>query len=128
MRRNRVTIYSTSKVTANSFKSVFELLWAELIPNEELKRAGKMQKEFINIAAHELRTPAQSILGYAELANTDPELCRHDKRGLINAIYTNAIRLQRLTRAILDVTKIESDALQLNKELFNLSDVMSIIV
>jgi signal transduction histidine kinase len=119
------TIYSTSKVSANSFKSVFELLWAELILNEELKRAGNMQKEFINIAAHELRTPAQSILGYAELASSDPELCKHDKQGLIDAIYRNAIRLQRLTRNILDVTKIESNTLQLNKEILNLNDVIS---
>ncbi|MFL6419870.1 MAG: sensor histidine kinase, partial [Nitrososphaeraceae archaeon] len=122
------TIYSTSKVSASSFKSVFELLWAELILNEELKRAGKMQKEFINIAAHELRTPAQSILGYAELASTDPELCKHDKQGLIDAIYRNAIRLQRLTRNILDVTKIESNTLQLNKEVLNLNDIISNVV
>jgi two-component system, OmpR family, sensor histidine kinase VicK len=119
------TIYSASKVSANSFKSVFELLWAELILNEELKKAGDMQKEFIDIAAHELRTPAQSILGYAELASTDPELCKHDKQGLLDAIYRNAIRLQRLTRNILDVTKIESNTLQLNKEVFNLNDVIS---
>ncbi len=31
-----------------------------------------MQQEFIDVAAHELRTPAQSILGYAELAKADP--------------------------------------------------------
>jgi signal transduction histidine kinase len=104
------------------------LLWADLILNEELKRAGKMQKEFINIAAHELRTPAQSMLGYAELANTDTELCKHDKHGFLDAIYRNAIRLQRLTKAILDVTKIESDTLQLNKELFNLNDVIANVV
>ena len=122
------TIYSTSKVSANSFKSVFELLWAELILNEELKRASKMQKEFINIAAHELRTPAQSILGYAELASTDSELCKHDKQGLIDAIYRNAVRLQRLTRNILDVTKIETNTLQLNKEVLNLNDVISNVV
>jgi signal transduction histidine kinase len=122
------TIYSTSKASANSFKSVFELLWAELILNEELKRAGKMQNEFINIAAHELRTPAQSILGYAELANTDPELSKHDKQGLLDAIYRNAIRLQRLTKNILDVTKIESETLQLNKEIINLNDVIANVV
>ena len=122
------TIYSTSKVSASSFKSVFELLWAELILNEELKRAGKMQKEFINIAAHELRTPAQSILGYAELANSDPELSKHDKQGLINAIYRNSLRLQKLTKDILDVTKIESNALQLNKQILNLNDVVANVV
>jgi two-component system, OmpR family, sensor histidine kinase VicK len=122
------TIYSTSKASANSFKSVFELLWAELILNEELKRADKMQKEFINIATHELRTPAQSILGYAELASTDPKLCKDDRHGLIDAIYRNAIRLQRLTKDILDVAKIESGTFQLNNEVFNLNNLVADVV
>jgi two-component system, OmpR family, sensor histidine kinase VicK len=122
------TIYSNNNVSVNSFKSVFELLWTELILNEELKRADKMQKEFINIAAHELRTPAQSILGYAELAITDPELSKLDKQGFIDTIYRNAIRLYRLTKDILDVTKIESDTLQLNKELVDLNNLIANIV
>jgi two-component system, OmpR family, sensor histidine kinase VicK len=122
------TIYSNNKVSANSFKSVFELLWTELILNEELKRADKMQKEFINIAAHELRTPAQSILGYSELASTDPELSKYDIQGFLDAIHRNAIRLYRLTKDILDVTKIESDTLQLNKELVDLNNLIANIV
>src|SRR5919198_1496180 len=121
-------IYSNSKVSANSFKSVFELLWSERMLNEELKRADKMQKEFINIAAHELRTPAQAILGYAELASTDPELSKRDKQGFIDTIYRNAVRLHRLTKDILDVTRIESNTLQINKQLVNLNDVISNIV
>jgi signal transduction histidine kinase len=85
-------------------------------------------REFINIAAHELRTPAQSILGYAELAKTDPELSIHDKQGILDAIYRNANRLKKLTRDILDVAKIESNMLQLYKEVFNLNDVISNLV
>ena len=61
-------IYSNRKLTVNSFKSIFDLLWNERILNDQLKINDKIQKEFINIAAHELRTPAQAILGYAELA------------------------------------------------------------
>jgi signal transduction histidine kinase len=122
------TIYSTNKISANSFKSVFELLWSERVLNEELRKTTKMQKEFINIAAHELRTPAQSILGYAELAITDPKLNKHDKQGLIGAIYRNSMRLQKLTKDILDVTKIESNTLLLNKELLDLNDVIANIV
>jgi signal transduction histidine kinase len=118
-------IYSNSKISANSFKSVFEMLWSERILNEELKRVDKIQKEFINVAAHELRTPAQAILGYAELASTDHELSKHDKRSFIDAIYRNALRLHRLTRDILDVTRIESHTLQLNKELVNLNNVIT---
>ena len=57
-----LVIYSNRKTTVDSFKSVFELLWNERVLVEELKKADKMQKEFINITPHELRTPIQPIL------------------------------------------------------------------
>jgi signal transduction histidine kinase len=65
--------YSTSQPTVISYISIFENFWNQLELYQKLKQHDKMQQEFINIAAHELRTPAQSILGYAELANTDPQ-------------------------------------------------------
>jgi len=46
-----------------------------------------MQREFINIAAHELRTPAQSILGYAELAKTDLQLIDKQTLSYIDGMY-----------------------------------------
>jgi signal transduction histidine kinase len=122
------TICSTDKINASSFKSVFDLLWSERMLNEGLIRATKMQKEFINIAAHELRTPAQSILGYAELASTNPKLTKHDEQGLIGAIYRNSLRLQKLRKDILDVTKIESNTLLLNKEVLNLNNLIASVV
>jgi two-component system sensor histidine kinase VicK len=118
-------LYSNRKSTVESFKSVFELLWNERILNEELKKVHKtqnefikMQQEFINIASHEMKTPTQAILGYSELFHRHPE--RKDE--IIQAISRNAIRLQKLTQDILDVTKIESNTLKLSKEQFNLSE------
>jgi signal transduction histidine kinase len=88
--------------------------------NEQLKVHDRMQKEFINVAAHELRTPTQAILGYAELLQMDPE----DRGEMIEAIYRNSVRLQRLTSDILDVTRIESEALRIDRERFNLKNVI----
>ncbi|HXV45540.1 MAG TPA: sensor histidine kinase [Nitrososphaera sp.] len=88
--------------------------------NEQLKVHDRLQKEFINVAAHELRTPTQAILGYSELLQMDPE----DREEMIEAIYRNSLRLQRLTSDILDVTRIESEALRIDKEQFNLKDVI----
>ena len=103
-------VYSNRKNTVQSFKSVFELLWNERILNEELKEElDKMQKEFINIASHELRTPTQAILSFSELLQTHPE--RKDE--MLQAMSRNAIRLQKLTDDILDVTRIESKTLML---------------
>ena len=94
------------------------------LTNEQLKVHDKMQKEFINIASHEMKTPTQAILGYSALLQQHPE----KREDMIQAISRNATRLQRLTNDILDVTKIESQSLKLNKELFNLNDLISNIV
>jgi two-component system sensor histidine kinase VicK len=100
------------------------LFWNERTLNEELKRADKMQKEFINIASHELRTPTQAILSYSELLQKHPER----KEEMIQAMYRNAERLRKLTDDILDVTRIESDTLMLKIEALNIGDLISNII
>jgi signal transduction histidine kinase len=92
--------------------------------NEQLKVHDKMQKEFINIAAHELRTPTQAITGYSELLAAEPE----NSKMFINPILRNSRRLQSLSEDILDVTRIEGQTLKLTKEEFDLNDVISSIV
>jgi signal transduction histidine kinase len=91
---------------------------------ERLKESDKMQKEFINIASHEMKTPTQAILGFSNLLETHPE----KKMEINQGIKRNASRLQRLTNDILDVTRIESHTLKLNKEMFNLNDLISHII
>lgn len=88
------------------------------VANKQLKFNDKMQKEFINIASHELKTPTQAILVFSQLLRTYPE--RRDE--MINAIERNAVRLKNLTNSILDVSRIESQSLSLNKEKFNINE------
>jgi signal transduction histidine kinase len=99
--------------------------------NEQLKVHDKMQKEFINIAAHELRTPIMPILGEAEFIehqfNDKRETVEIDMEQ-VSLIIRNAKRLDRLASDILDVAKIESQSLNLNKERFNLKEVLSAAV
>src|SRR5918911_1107529 len=85
--------------------------------NEQLKLHDKMQEEFINVASHEIKTPTQAILGYSEILLKHPE----KREQISDALHRNASRLQRLTNDILDVTRIESQALKLRKEKFNLT-------
>src|ERR687885_2603001 len=94
------------------------------VANEQLKLHDKMQKEFINVASHEIKTPTQAILGYTEIMQKHPE----KREQISDALYRNANRLQRLTNDILDVTRIESQALKLRKERFNLTELISSIV
>jgi two-component system, OmpR family, sensor histidine kinase VicK len=119
-----LSTYSTSQPTVTSYLSIFENFWNQLELYEKLKKHDKMQQEFINIAAHELRTPAQSILGYAELAKDDPQYIEKQIQSFIDVMYRNAFRIQKLTKDILDVTRIESHTLNLSKTRFNLKDVI----
>jgi two-component system sensor histidine kinase VicK len=116
-----LSTYSTSQPTVISYLSIFENFWNQLELYEKLKEHDKMQQEFINIAAHELRTPAQSVLGYVELAMIDPPI---EIQSFIDGIYRNALRIQRLTKDILDVTRIESHTLRLNKIKFDLKEII----
>jgi anti-sigma regulatory factor (Ser/Thr protein kinase) len=117
-------VYSNSKTSVDSFKSIFELLWNERTLNEELEKAYKTQKEFINVASHELRTPIQAILGMSGLLKYYPE----EKDELIEIIQRNAKRLQTLTANILDITRIESQTFQLEKERFNIYELLSDVI
>ena len=117
-------VYSNRPSTVSFFRSVFELLWNERMLNEQLKLHDKMQKEFINIASHEMKTPTQAILGMSGLLQYYPE----KKDELIEVIRRNAKRLQKLTSDILDVTRIESQTFQLEKERFNIYELLSDVI
>jgi two-component system, OmpR family, sensor histidine kinase VicK len=118
--------YSNSKPIALSYASIFDTLWKQGELYEQLKAYSIAQKEFINIAAHELRTPIQPILGLSEVLHDKIKDTKQIE--LLDAIIRNAKRLQRLTENILDVSKIESQSLKLNRERFNLNDVITNVI
>jgi signal transduction histidine kinase len=120
-----VAAYSNSKPIALSYVSIFESLWKQGELYEQLKAYNIMQRDFINIAAHELRTPIQPILGLSQVVS--PKV-GEEEREHMRVIIRNAKRLQRLTENILDVTKIDNHSLKLQKERFNLIDLIPKIV
>ncbi len=91
--------------------------------NEKLQFLDKVKNDFLNIAAHELRTPTQAILTCADLLTSHP-----NKKEVIETIQRNARRLNRLISDILDVTKIEIQRLTLRKETFTITDLVSSII
>jgi signal transduction histidine kinase len=122
-------VHSNSKSSVSSSKSMFELIWNEHIQYQKIKEyerqkeADKLKDEFVNIAAHELRTPIQPILGLSNVLlsrNIDP--AEHDR--LLGVIVRNAKRLQRLADGILDVTRIESKTFTLNKQKLNINEII----
>jgi signal transduction histidine kinase len=114
--------YSNSKSIISSYVSIFESLWKQNELYEQLKTHSKMQQEFINIAAHELRTPIQPIIGLTEMLRS--RLTDVKQLELLDATIRNAKRLIRLSDDILDVIRIESKSLELKKEEFNLNDAI----
>jgi signal transduction histidine kinase len=103
-----------------------------------------MEKEFVNMAAHELRTPVQPLLGMTDIlmSQFEEDQQEEEERGgkknkkkaiavtkeEIEMIARNAKRLERLTSDILDVSRIESNALKLNVEVIDLNEKIRIVV
>ena len=77
-----------------------------------------MQKEFINTAAHEFRTPIQPILGLTQLIRSKTNDKEHIE--LLDIVIKNTKKLKKLAEDILDVSRIESNSLNLNKEIFEI--------
>ncbi|MFL6489633.1 MAG: histidine kinase dimerization/phospho-acceptor domain-containing protein, partial [Nitrososphaera sp.] len=124
-----LSTYSNSRAGVMSYVSMFESLWKQTELYEKLKGNEKMQKEFINIAAHELRTPIVPILNLSELLYSNAkgqqlQVQEEQQKEMLEIILRNANRLHQLTEDILDVTRIESNTLKLKKEQFNLNDVI----
>ncbi|HEX2231533.1 MAG TPA: HAMP domain-containing sensor histidine kinase, partial [Nitrososphaeraceae archaeon] len=117
-----LSTYSTSKPGVLSYVSIFENLWIQTELYEQLKLHDKMQKDFINIAAHELRTPIQPILGLTEaiLSKSKDET----QKELLEVVVRNAKRLRTLIENILDVTRIENQSLSLRKERLNINGII----
>jgi signal transduction histidine kinase len=111
--------YSNSKATVTSYASMFETLWKQTEMYEQLKVHDRMQKEFINIAAHELRNPIQPlVLSSESLKGSMPDEER------VSIVIRNAKKLQMLANEILDITKIESKTLKLHKENIDLREII----
>ena len=125
-----LSTYSNSKAGVLSYVSMFESLWKEAELYEKLKSNEKMQREFINIAAHELRTPIVPILNLSELLCSNAngqqqrQIQEEEQKEMLKIILRNANRLHQLTEDILDATRIESHSLQIRRERFNLNDVI----
>ena len=136
-----LTTYSNSKSIVSSYISIFESFWKQselhkqleesnkqlAKANEQLKVHSKVQNEFVNIAAHELRTPIQPILALSGILHSRLSASEGDieEQKILEVIIRNAKRLYRLAEDILDVTRIESQTLSLNKERFDLNEMLS---
>ncbi len=127
----KLATYSENKSTVLSYISIFESLWKEIELNEkitsllaEIKRRENIERDFINMAAHELRAPIQPVLGLAQILQTKKNVDSKEQEELLSVIIRNARRLNILTENLLDLAKIESNTLNLQKETFSLTELI----
>jgi signal transduction histidine kinase len=104
-----------------SFESLCEVNKKLRAANEKLEKQNKAQREFINVAAHELRTPTQSVVGYCEMLEMFPERTKD----YLKRLKRNADRLWTLTSDLLDATMIDTGMLRLNNIDFNLIEMIN---
>lgn len=107
-----------------SFEALSELNIKLRAVNDELRMRNDIQAEFINVAAHELRTPTQSIIGYCEMLEMFPD----GNKDYLERLSRNADRLYRLISDLLDVTRLEIGILKLIKSEFNLTSLVSEVI
>ncbi|MBE7550915.1 MAG: hybrid sensor histidine kinase/response regulator [Anaerolineales bacterium] len=96
--------------------------------NEALSHTDVMKSRFINLAAHELRTPLAAIHGYLSLltASDSPVIAHADEKTLqvIEGVVTGVDRLRGIVQDMLDVTRIEAGTLQLRYAPIGLSFIL----
>jgi len=121
-----LSTYSISPTIISSYLAVFESFWRQAELFEKMREVEKLQKDFINMAAHELRNPIQPIIGFSELLYSKIDNDEH--RRLLDEVILNARRLERLARIMLDVTRIENNSLVLTKEIVDIGKLVRDLV
>ena len=119
-----ISVYSSSKLSVDSFKTFFEVLWNQTSLSEEFRKRERMKDEFIAVASHELRTPIQPIIGFAYLAVKG----KVSQEEAWTSVLKEARRLQQLANDILDVSKLESGNMIYFKEYEKINQLLLSIV
>jgi len=110
-----------------SFGALSELNIKLRAVNDELRIRNKTQAEFINAAAHELRTPTQSIMGYCQMLTMFQNDSK-DSKDYLERLARNAERLYTLISDLLDATRLDIGLLKLVKSEWNLTDIILEII
>jgi signal transduction histidine kinase len=93
--------------------------------NEEVERANRLKSEFLSGMSHELRTPLHTIIGFTELLQEQTEQLLNDKQQrFLQHIHKDSQHLLALINDVLDLSKIESGRLQLQREVFPIADAI----
>ena len=108
------------------FSIIYDFLWNVIEKNEILKKHNIFQQDFIDIATHQLRNPILPIIGFSKTLKSkikDSTMLEY-----LDIIIRNGEKLRDIANDILDVSRIETNSLRINKEFFDIDLTLSNIV
>lgn len=130
-----LALYSNNSPLVLTYLAIFNALWHQVDLYNKISQIYKSllakdeaQQEVINIAAHELRNPLQPIIGFIKVLHSSGNPITENYNEMLNIIARNAIKLQRLSEDILDVTKLENDNFKIQKEEFDLNELILSVI
>ena len=88
----------------------------------QVKESHRRKEEFIGIASHELKTPLTTIKGYIDLIDSMED--QQPKKQFVQKALDNVLKLERLIKDLLDVSKMQSGQLELNVQEFDMGELL----
>lgn len=93
-----------------------------------LNELNRMKSEFISNISHELRTPLASIVGFSETIASDPNMPSEMRTEFNLIILNEGKRLARLINDILDLSRMETGRITLNKSYVNICNILNQVI
>ncbi|MEK2646078.1 ATP-binding protein [Bdellovibrio sp. BCCA] len=122
-----VKVQKRTEELGNLNKQLSQEVTEKQILYEQAQTANRLKDEFLATISHELRTPMNVILGHSEMLH-DEDLTESEKRKSIEAIYRNTKAQVHIVSDILDVSRFITGKVQLNMEVNDMADIISLSV
>jgi signal transduction histidine kinase len=108
-----------AKVRHERRQSLTELIKAK----ERAEESDRLKTAFLANMSHEIRTPMNSIIGFSELLD-DETLSPYDRKEYIRVIHYNGLHLLDIINNLVDIARIDSHQISINKHVFNLNNLL----
>ncbi len=104
------------------FSIIYDFLWYTVEKNKSLEKHNIFQQDFIDIASHQLRNPILPIIGFSKILKSkikDSAILEY-----IDIIIRNGEKLRDIANDILDISRIETNSIRINKEFFDIDKIL----